>query len=1133
MKRQLFGAPILSLLVVLLIFVQVWAPPTAAQYGPPAGTTAAGLPPASLAAKYDPPDGQPERPDASQAVGGADEGGQAPGSGRLVSATSLGLDTTHSFRVNSSCIGVSETFGQPANYFVATGDWNTPARLPWVLVGAACGASLSGNYRAGVFNFGQVGFPTPGGVLVADRVTAGSYSQIFIDFDRDGRFGEAGEGPFGNGQAAAMPDGNSYTVTIGPNASMVSFASSDGCTSGRASGAIAEDFGHDVFAGGSWTRTDGSVYVSGECLQITSDGGSDDAATKAVSLQLPITVEARMRLISGGNDYFLPSLHVEFGNNWTLDGILTTYNRINGWGFGHISPNLPDMYRQEYTGAPTGETQWFTVRETLRADGGVLQAKADGAADFQTVATRTWSIPGTITRIRLRQNWDAFCQIDYVSVVGGATATVDLSVDAVSPVQVLEGQPLVRDKSTAVKVIIRKSGNGTADNVSVRLNYGSSDYTIFYVAEPANMNEQHVLRNANTTFPLSFPSAEITRTIYFFDSAFKPLGNSYQVSATVDYLAVIGETDETNNTIISPLLQVYDTKWGELFSDLTPVFFPTDWASGSALTFDSYYIASRDFLLGTYPLSGDRFKPLKHGGSVVTTSSRGADGRLDGGELALWANLTAVYMRLAHLDADGFVAMVPPDWFQSTTVFSDVLGLHYNGVVFELAKFAIAEGAVTGAPNGSAPGTVSHEIGHMYGLGKPCEEYDENCDSQSDRTGNPAAPGLWVDMRIPIQASTDRQIYCFMGGAESTFEYWVDSADFSKLLNDHRTSGFPLASMSSSASQVILVVGTIDISGSVTLDNWYVLPDADLDVLSPGPYVFEYQTGDGTILFQQSFGVDFTSAGPGSTIVPFAIALPYVQGTTKIVVKNSGIPKAERLVSSNSPTVTVIAPNGGETFYGEATIQWSGYDLDGDSLAYAVLYSKDNGAHWETIGANLVGNTLGWDVSQLPSGSQYLMKVIVTDGVNTGQDQSDGAFTIEHPVLSVSGPLSGYPQGTYTYSATLSAINAVVPVTYAWQALGQSPITHTGGLSDTALYSWSTAGTKLVTVTASNAAGLVSGTTTVVIMPIPTSVGLAFFTASSGGPWVWVPAALLGALLAGVSGGMCLRYGRRCRKGGL
>jgi hypothetical protein len=87
--------------------------------------------------------------------------------------------------------------------------------------------------------------------------------------------------------------------------------------------------------------------------------------------------------------------------------------------------------------------------------------------------------------------------------------------------------------------------------------------------------------------------------------------------------------------------------------------------------------------------------------------------------------------------------------------------------------------------------------------------------------------------------------------------------------------------------------------------------------------------------------------------------------------------------------------------------------------------------------------------------------------------------------LAISGPTTGVIQVDYAFEATVGSIRAGQPITYTWQATGQSPVTHTGGgLSDTIAFNWNTLGDKTVTVTATNAMGTVTQTHQVTILPI-------------------------------------------------
>ena len=81
--------------------------------------------------------------------------------------------------------------------------------------------------------------------------------------------------------------------------------------------------------------------------------------------------------------------------------------------------------------------------------------------------------------------------------------------------------------------------------------------------------------------------------------------------------------------------------------------------------------------------------------------------------------------------------------------------------------------------------------------------------------------------------------------------------------------------------------------------------------------------------------------------------------------------------------------------------------------------------------------------------------------------------------VTITGPEAGLIQRTYTFTASAGPITATWPITYVWRATGQSTVTHTGGISDTVVFSWSTPGVKDVMVTATNAGGAVSSILTI------------------------------------------------------
>jgi plastocyanin len=88
--------------------------------------------------------------------------------------------------------------------------------------------------------------------------------------------------------------------------------------------------------------------------------------------------------------------------------------------------------------------------------------------------------------------------------------------------------------------------------------------------------------------------------------------------------------------------------------------------------------------------------------------------------------------------------------------------------------------------------------------------------------------------------------------------------------------------------------------------------------------------------------------------------------------------------------------------------------------------------------------------------------------------------------LSVVGPSGGVADVAHTFTAIVSPITTTQPITYLWQATGQTSVTRTDkGLSDTLAFTWTTAnvGPQVITVTAQNSAGSVSTAYPITIVP--------------------------------------------------
>lgn len=94
--------------------------------------------------------------------------------------------------------------------------------------------------------------------------------------------------------------------------------------------------------------------------------------------------------------------------------------------------------------------------------------------------------------------------------------------------------------------------------------------------------------------------------------------------------------------------------------------------------------------------------------------------------------------------------------------------------------------------------------------------------------------------------------------------------------------------------------------------------------------------------------------------------------------------------------------------------------------------------------------------------------------------------------VTISGPTTGEPGQSYTFTASVSPGTTTLPLTYAWQASGQVDVlTSTEALSHSVSYTWDTTGAQTITVTARNALDAVSATHSLDVVPFYVYLPLA------------------------------------------
>lgn len=203
--------------------------------------------------------------------------------------------------------------------------------------------------------------------------------------------------------------------------------------------------------------------------------------------------------------------------------------------------------------------------------------------------------------------------------------------------------------------------------------------------------------------------------------------------------------------------------------------------------------------------------------------------------------------------------------------------------------------------------------------------------------------------------------------------------------------------------------------------------------LPAGDYSVELRDVGGTALASHSFVVNFESEydaqsgtpvtgapTPGvnsappfpptpTTQVDVSFIVPWVPGTTSIALMKGTQLLDQIFVSLNVPQVFFTSPNGAEDWLAGSThtLTWDGFDLDSDPLSYSLFYSYDGGATWDLLASEISTSSLDVLTDSLAGSSDIRFRVVVTDGVNTSQDETDETISVPNklPTATILSPL--------------------------------------------------------------------------------------------------------------------------------
>lgn len=192
-----------------------------------------------------------------------------------------------------------------------------------------------------------------------------------------------------------------------------------------------------------------------------------------------------------------------------------------------------------------------------------------------------------------------------------------------------------------------------------------------------------------------------------------------------------------------------------------------------------------------------------------------------------------------------------------------------------------------------------------------------------------------------------------------------------------------------------IIIGSININKVVAgFDVIYHFDHTDISPPIPSLPTKDWQivffNAQGRVLAKYGFTPrEHTDRQKGEDVTASIVeAFPWPKGTAKISVLFKGKELAAQRVSAHAPQVTIKFPTGGELLQGEVTVRWEGTHPDNNPLSYVLQYSPDAGHTWRTLAVQLSRPETKVNFQELPGSDRALLRVIASDGVNTGMTVS-------------------------------------------------------------------------------------------------------------------------------------------------
>jgi uncharacterized repeat protein (TIGR01451 family) len=322
-----------------------------------------------------------------------------------------------------------------------------------------------------------------------------------------------------------------------------------------------------------------------------------------------------------------------------------------------------------------------------------------------------------------------------------------------------------------------------------------------------------------------------------------------------------------------------------------------------------------------------------------------------------------------------------------------------------------------------------HELVHDYNLmhtdtADSCGSSDSNSDFPYGSSSIQEFGFNPITGKVYNPSNThDLMSYCPAGGSKLG---WIAPFTWQRMFNNLNPSLAQTSQVTTDTSVLAIDVSVSNPAQGPDSGVFNSLAKVDvpapLVTPTPGDYAIELRdSGDqllSTIPFSVTFKSEYTATSPerpgdpsARPIASATMSVPWVDGTTSIVLRHGADILATQPVSPNAPQVQITSP-GTAANWPAGTIQtltWDAEDADaGDNLTYSIFYSHD-GINWALLETGLTEKTYQVAVDSLAGGSEARFRVIASDGVNIGDDETDFPINVpdKAPTALILNPTTG------------------------------------------------------------------------------------------------------------------------------